>query len=135
MDEIFGTFCPAFKENDQGGAKMRPDAKATLFGVPSAVFVFYLAASAACVVAPGVYMHFFPAQPAVLTAAALAVTAGFGPVAVAWVLSSIGKPPQGGSDARQSWSSILVQVVAGVACCPVPVAWAAYLAVMPPPSP
>jgi hypothetical protein len=73
-----------------------------------------------------------PAQlSSILAVVTLALIAGFGPIAVAWALSSFGKP-SGGSEAPQSSLSIGMQVIAGVAFCPIPVAWAAYLAMRPP---
>ena len=128
LDVWFGTFMGAFKESEGGGVRAREDAKSTIVGVPTAEFVAYLALSAACVAA---WAHAANAAvlPSAGTAAALALLAGFGPVAIAFLCAAIWRT-QGGAEAKGAHYFVLL--AAGSAVCALPVAWAAYLALRPP---
>ena len=132
LDVWFGTFMGAFKESEGGGVRAREDAKSTIVGVPTAEFVAYLALSAACVAA---WAHAANAAvlPSAGTAAALALLAGFGPVAIAFLFSALWRTA-GGADTKVLSAAYLFHLAVGSCVCALPVAWSCYLAVRPPPA-
>lgn len=122
--------CLSRRDVDKGaqGAVARPDPKATLWGLPSPAFVAYLGLAALCV--GGWAYAAVGATPVSLpAAAALALLPGFGPVAAAFLVPGA----QGGSG-PEPWLSRAVHAALGVLFCAVPIAWAAFLVLRPPPA-
>ena len=114
-----------------GGATARPDAKATLWGLPSPSFVAFLALSALSVGAwAGAAASGLPLSLA--AAAGLAALAGFGPLAAAYALTALSRTELGGSG-PESWRSVALHAGMGALLCAAPICWAVFLALLPPP--
>ena len=130
LDVFFGSFLARFKE--EGGAKARADAKATLRGAPTLEAVVYMLVSAACACA---WLPFTGVPLPLSTRAGLAALAGFGPVvaAVGMTVASGGS----GGDVGVGGTSLFgakgafgatVHTLLGSLLCSVPVSWMVWLA-------
>jgi len=115
-----------------GGATARPDAKATLWGLPSPSFVAFLALSALSVgawaAAAGSGL-----QLSLAAAAGFAFLAGCGPLAAAYALTALSRTELGGSG-PESWRSVALHAGMGALLCAAPICWAAFIVLRPPPS-
>ena len=146
LDQLFGTFEGKFREK-RGEAKQRDDAKSTLRAAPTAEFVGYLVAAFACVGAwawrANAIARGHGSAPSSLEAIALALLAGFGPVAVACAMTvnaALKSAPAAGvggamrallapHEKRPAWEH-MVHVAFGTVCCAVPISVACYLAII-----
>jgi sterol desaturase/sphingolipid hydroxylase (fatty acid hydroxylase superfamily) len=135
LDVWFGSFAPSFewsKSDKEKGVSLRDDPKSTLAGPPAGDFVAYLLLSLAPLAGWGWCAAGGAAAPTSATAAAqLALAAGLGPVAVAQLLAGLLGSTYTDPHKLSAWAWAL-HMVAGNACCTVPVVWACWLALAPP---
>jgi sterol desaturase/sphingolipid hydroxylase (fatty acid hydroxylase superfamily) len=128
LDVAFDTFLESFKKEDDG--KERADAKATLAGPPTTDALVYLISSTACV---GVWAFVASAGIAVssLVAMLLSVVAGFGPVLVATLMSSLRGARASGDLLRpfhkRPLSEHVLHLGLGFLFCSFPISAACYL--------
>ena len=125
---------PPLRQGDKGpdGAVAWADAKATIWGAPSPSFVAYLSLAGACIGAWAyAAVHAIPLSP--LASAGLALLPGFGPIAVAFLLSALSGVERGTGSAPESVRSVVFHGGVGTLLCAVPIAWAAYITLRPPP--
>jgi hypothetical protein len=136
MDVWFDTFVGSFeeREKDKGakGVGLREDAKSTLRQVPTLEFLAFLAGSSVCVLAwaqAALAVAAGGAAPDAQRALALAALPGFGPVALAVVMSLASA--RGVKPAPMSLAANAFHLAVGTAFCSLPVSWACWLALQP----
>jgi len=132
MDIAFGTFKASFKDHpvDKDGPKPREDAKSTLRVIPTGEFTMYLGASALCVVA-WAYAALHGQTYTYNQALALSSAVGFGPVALATVMSYIGNTGNIKHPVKMSLAANALHLVFGTLFCSVPVTYGCMLTLMP----
>ena len=126
MDIAFGTFKGSFKVNDadKDGPKAREDAKSSLRLVPTREFATYLGLSALCVAAWAIQHNVALNRNQAL---ALACLVGFGPVALATLVSMVFRSVSGVKRVEMNFWGNLLHLVLGTVFCSVPVSYACFL--------
>lgn len=139
MDRFFGTFRGSFATNpaDVNGAKARDDAKSTLRTVPTKEFLVYLGGSSACYLLTYYCADTVAKNTLVLgdfTRLLVSGAAGFGPVVLSVLVSSLFGSAGGVKPAPMSVFGVLLHLVMGTAFCSLPVMYVYYLTLMPLPT-
>lgn len=126
MDIFFGTFRASLAEPGAvEGPKQRADAKSTLRVKPTSEFITYLCGSLACCL----LWSFYLGKPVSNTQALLLSSlVGFGPVALAPVVSKVFSGFSSVKPVKMSNLGNLLHIVTGTLFCSVPVTYGCYLA-------
>ena len=134
MDIFFGTFKASFKDHpaDKDGPTLRDDAKSTLRIMPSKEFVIYLSTSSLCILAWS-YIALHSISVSSNHALALSSLVGFGPVILANIISSVFRNRSGTQSIRMSLAGNMFHLGFGTLFCSIPITYACYLTLMPPP--
>lgn len=132
MDIAFGTFKASFKDHpvDREGPKPREDAKSTLRLVPTQEFVVYLSASSLCVLA-WAYAALQPQPVSANLALALSSAVGFGPVALATLVSAAYSSGNTAHPVKMSAIANALHLLFGILFCSVPITYGCWLTLTP----
>jgi sterol desaturase/sphingolipid hydroxylase (fatty acid hydroxylase superfamily) len=114
LDIWFGTFQGSFREGDRENPAPREDAKSSLQILPSREFMTYLLGSGVCFVP---WLLRFDSY-----SATVAILAGFGPVALASIVSRVWGTKRGVVPAKMSFLANALHVLLGMVFCSMPVA-------------
>ena len=123
MDIAFGTFRGSLEDEP----KPREDSKSSLRLVPTGEFVSYLLLSGACV-SPWFFVKIESQTYAII----LSSLAGFGPVLLATVMSSMYRGSAGVERVKMNFWGNFLHIVFGICFCSIPITYAAYLTISPP---
>lgn len=128
MDIAFGTFKASFKDHpvDKDGPKMRADAKSSLRLIPTQEFITYLGASSLSVL-PWAYFAIQKYPVSENTALALASSVGFGPVALATLVSRAYSSGSTEHPVKMSFVANLFHLFFGVVFCSLPITYGSWL--------
>lgn len=126
LDHWFGTFKGTFDECDRSaeGPAPRDDAKSRLSLVPTREFITYLVSSAVCCV-PWILRSSVPVS--MLEAAGSSALVGFGPAAVASIVSHAFGSRRGITPVRMTTFGNALHLAIGMLFCAIPVAYMCWL--------
>jgi sterol desaturase/sphingolipid hydroxylase (fatty acid hydroxylase superfamily) len=126
LDHWFGTFKGTFDEEDRSieGPSAREDAKSRLSLIPTREFMTYLAASGLCVVPWILRSH---SEVSSLEAAGLSALVGFGPIAMASIVSTAFGTRRGVTPVKMTVFGNLLHIAIGTLFCSMPITYLVWL--------
>lgn len=135
LDVWFGSYVGSFSDKEKiedGGCKMRQDAKSTLNQIPSSQFMLYLGLSALCLIVAirassrELSLLLGPHGPIIL-----GIIAGLGPVILSILITVAFSSDSTGTDVfGKNPLANIFQLLVGTAFCALPITYAIYLVLL-----